>query len=277
MVQQSRFADEYEVDVMATAKANEKVPADLRQRKPQPNQVGSKKISTEVEVEDKSSSVISVLDILRVLATLVAISLATSYYVTSGESLIFGLPRPWFTKPAELKHFFNGPVHLTLAELAKYDGTDPTLPIYLAINGTIFDVSAGAHTYGPGGSYHAFAGHDASRAFVTGCFMEDRTSDLRGAEEVYLPVEDPEEEISSGERKTRAERERRVAKKKVFDEVDRWVKFYTNSKKYFEAGKVMGVDEYTGPAPTLCAAAQKGRPKRKNMNQKKEAPGKPVQ
>lgn len=276
MVQQSQFADEFEVDLMATAKANEKVPTNLRQRKTQPNNAGTK-VSTEVEIEDKSSSVISVLDILRVIATLLAISLAASYYVTSGESLIFGLPRPWFTKTAELKHFFKGPVYLTPAELVKYDGTDPTLPIYLAVNGTIFDVSAGAHTYGPGGSYHAFAGHDASRAFVTGCFMEDRTGDLRGAEEVYLPIDDPEEEISSGEKKTRAERERRMAKKKVFDEVDRWVKFYTNSKKYFEAGKVVGVEKHTGPAPTLCAAAQKGRPKRKNMNQKKEAPGKPVQ
>lgn len=280
MVRQSQFADEFEVDLMATARANEKVPdsiADVRQRKPQTNEAATRKVSTEVEVEDKSSSVISVLDVLRVIVTLLGISLAASYYVTSGESLIFGLPRPWFTKPAELKQYFNGPIHLTLDELAKYDGSDSTLPIYLAVNGTIFDVSAGAQTYGPGGSYHAFAGHDASRAFVTGCFMEDRTSDLRGAEEVYLPIEDPEEEITSGERKTRAERERRVAKKKVVDEVERWVKFYTNSKKYFEAGKVIGVEEHTGPAPTLCAAAQKGRPKRKNMNQKKEAPGKPVQ
>lgn len=228
-------------------------------------------------MEDKSSAVISPLDILRIIVTLLGICIAASYYVTSGESLIFGLPRPWFTKQAQLKQFWRGPVHLTLAELVKYDGSDPSLPIYLAINGTIFDVSAGAHTYGPGGSYHAFAGHDASRAFVTGCFMDDRTSDLRGAEEVYLPIEDSEEIISSGERKTRAERERRVAKKKVIDEVNRWHSFYSNSKKYFAAGQVVGVQEHTGPAPTLCDAAQKGRPKRKNMNQKKEAPGKPVQ
>lgn len=282
MVRQSQFADEYEIDVMATARANEKVPdnvanvSNVRQRR----QVDEppKKISTKVEVEENSSSVISLLDVVRVVFTLVGLAFAASYYVTSGESFLFGYPRPWFTKPAELSQYFRGPIYLTPVELAKYDGSDPSLPIYLAVNGTIFDVSAGAHTYGPGGSYHAFAGHDASRAFVTGCFMEDRTGDLRGAEEVYLPVDDPEEEITSGERKTRAERERRVAKKKVFDEVDRWVQFYTNSNKYFEAGKVTGVGEYTGPAPTLCAAAQKGRPKRKNMNQqKKDAPGKPVQ
>lgn len=280
MVRQSQFADEFEDDLMITARANEKLPsdnADLRQRHRPSNAAPSKKVSTEVEVEDESSAVISVIDILRVVSTLIGICLAASYYVTSGESLIFGLPRPWFTKPAEIRQYFRGPVYLTPAELARFDGTDTSLPIYLAVNGTIFDVSAGAHTYGPGGSYHAFAGHDASRAFVTGCFMEDRTSDLRGAEDVYIPIDDPDEEISSGERKTRAERERRVAKKKVFDEVDKWVKFYTNSKKYFEVGKVIGVEEPTGPAPTLCASAQKGRPKRKNMNKKTETPGKPVQ
>lgn len=247
----------------------------VRERKPQKS--SGQKVSTEVEIEDSSSAVISVIDVLRILVTLVGITLAASYYITSGESYIFGLPRPWFTKPAEVRQYFKGPVYLTTQELAKFDGSDPKLPIYLAVNGTIFDVSAGAHTYGPGGSYHAFAGHDASRGFVTGCFMEDRTSDLRGAEDVYLPIEDPDEVISSGERKTRAERERRVAKRKVQEEVDRWVKFYSNSKKYFEVGKVVGVDAPSGPAPTLCAQAQKGRPKRKNMNQKKEAPGKPVQ
>lgn len=247
----------------------------VRQRKPQASP--GQKVSTEVEIEDSSSSVISVVDILRIFVTLVGITIAASYYMTSGESFIFGLPRPWFTKPAEIKQYLRGPVYLTPQELAKFDGSDPKSPIYLAINGTIFDVSAGAHTYGPGGSYHAFAGHDASRAFVTGCFMEDRTSDLRGAEEVYLPIEDPDEVISSGERKTRAEREKRVAKKRVQDEVDRWVQFYSNSEKYFEVGKVIGVSDPTDPAPTLCAQAQKGRPKRKNMNKKKESPGKPVQ
>lgn len=242
---------------------------EVRQRKPQAPT--SQKVSTEVEIEDASASVVSLVDVLRILVTLVGLTIAASYYVTSGESYIFGLPRPWFTKPAQIKQYIQGGVYLTPQELAKYDGSNPKLPIYLAVNGTIFDVSAGAQTYGPGGSYHAFAGHDASRGFVTGCFMEDRTSDLRGAEEVYLPIDDPEEQILSTDRKLRAERERRVAKKRVRDEVDKWVKFYTNSRKYFEVGKVVGVPKPTGPAPTLCAAAQKGRPKRHN-GKEMEAP-----
>ena len=65
-----------------------------------------------------------------------------------------------------------------------------SLPIYLAINGTIYDVSASPSFYGPGGGYHFFAGNDGTRAFVTGCFSEDVTPDLRGVEDMFLPVDD---------------------------------------------------------------------------------------
>jgi predicted heme/steroid binding protein len=183
----------------------------------------------------------------------------------------------------------RGAIQLTPAELSLYNGTSPDLPIYLSINQTIFDVSASPQTYGPGGSYHVFAGRDATRAFVTGCFADDTTSDLRGAEEIYIPIEptpgddqavdEEERKLSSAEKKMRAERERREAKKRVRKEVEKWETFYRDSKKYFEVGKLVGVGEYTGPVPTLCASAQKGRPKRKKLNKKQskdEAPGKPV-
>lgn len=97
---------------------------------------------------------------------------------------------------------------MTADELALYNGTDPSLPIYLAINGTIFDVSASPAFYGPGGSYHFFAGKDGTRAFVTGCFREDLTPDMRGVEEMFMPVgedEESEQRESKGERKKRRE------------------------------------------------------------------------
>lgn len=229
------------------------------------------------ELEDQTSRIISPLDILRVIITLIGVSCAASYYLTSGASLYWNYD-PWFTQPAKLAHWWQGPLQLTPQQLSVFDGSDPTKPIYLAINGKIFDVSAGRHTYGPGGSYEVFAGRDATRAFVTGCFLEDRTGDMRGAEEIYVPIDDPDEEITSAERKIRAERDRRKARDKVQAEVQKWENFYASSKKYFLVGELVGVPEYTGPPPKLCEPAQKGRPKRKNMkqNEPSEAPGKPV-
>ncbi|KIY02114.1 uncharacterized protein Z520_02252 [Fonsecaea multimorphosa CBS 102226] len=257
-----------------------------RRRQPRSQPEASKSATTSPttspdEPEDTTSRVISPLDILRVILTLIFASCLLSYYLTSGTSLLFKY-EPWFLNPSKLAHWWIGPTFLTPEQLVLYDGSDPAKPIYLAINGTIFDVSAGKHTYGPGGSYEVFAGRDATRAFVTGCFLDDRTGDLRGAELIYIPIEDdPDEDISSGARKLRAEKERREAKKKVLDEVRRWEEFYKNHKKYFEVGKLVGVPEYTDDPPTLCEPAEKGRPKRKNMNAKKEkkkdAPGKPVQ
>jgi hypothetical protein len=34
--------------------------------------------------------------------------------------------------------------------------------------------------YSKGGSYHHFAGKDAARAYVTGCFEDHLTHDMRG-------------------------------------------------------------------------------------------------
>ncbi|KAG8756193.1 hypothetical protein FRC12_010640 [Ceratobasidium sp. 428] len=51
----------------------------------------------------------------------------------------------------------------TLAELATFDGQDSSRPVYVAIKGTIFDVTAKRDVYGPGGSYSVFAGKDGSK------------------------------------------------------------------------------------------------------------------
>lgn len=169
----------------------------------------------------------------------------------------------------------RGPVKLTDAGLFLYNGTDASLPIYLALNGSIYDVSASPHLYGPGGSYHFFAGRDATRAFVTGCFQEDLTGDLRGVEEMFIPVEDAEggtkkteskEEKREG--KLRREREVRVARKKVVETVEGWRKMFDGGKggKYFWVGRVeRGVGsgwEGWGKRRELCESARKGRPRR---------------
>ena len=55
----------------------------------------------------------------------------------------------------------------TKETLAQYDGTDPSLPIYLAFEGNVYDVSEGKKFYAPGGSYHFLAGTDGTRLLRT--------------------------------------------------------------------------------------------------------------
>jgi predicted heme/steroid binding protein len=162
----------------------------------------------------------------------------------------------------------SGPVHLTPAELSLYNGTDPSLPIYLAVNGSIFDVSANPMIYGPGGSYNFFAGRDASRAFVTGCFKEDLTTDMSGVEEMFLPIEDVEDEqITMAERTLRHERELIHAREVIEKTIVGWQKFFRNHKRYFQAGVVEddgALDPEKGKR-VLCEAAKSKRPKRSEM------------
>ncbi|EFO17290.2 hypothetical protein LOAG_11209 [Loa loa] len=61
---------------------------------------------------------------------------------------------------------------LTKEQLSFFDGTRPSKGTYLSILGRIYDVQKGVKHYGPGGSYHFFAGRDATRAFVSGDFTE---------------------------------------------------------------------------------------------------------
>lgn len=55
-------------------------------------------------------------------------------------------------------------MEMTAQQLSQYNGTDPSKPIYVAVKGRVFDVTAGKSFYGPGGPYAMFAGKDASRA-----------------------------------------------------------------------------------------------------------------
>lgn len=163
----------------------------------------------------------------------------------------------------------------------------------MAVNGTIYDVSASPQTYGPGGSYHFFAGRDATRAFVTGCFAEDLVADLRGVEEMFMFVDDDERGNDDeggdegdrgdgeegregkgvverkGERKVRRERELRVARGKVRESVGHWEGFFgRKGGKYFEVGRVAREEGWLERLPRreLCEGARRGRPRRVGGN-----------
>ncbi|MCJ1310337.1 hypothetical protein MMC25_004001 [Agyrium rufum] len=261
---------------------------------------------------DFVSKRIGVLDVLRIIGGLFLLSSALSYFVTN-DSILWGY-RPAFTVPAQITawmvsffpclqfaHFIRlfvspndyrllmlqafsqkGPVLLTDSELLLYNGTRPSLPIYLALNGTIYDVSTSPQTYGPGGSYHFFAGRDASRAFVTGCFQTDLTPDMRGVEEMYVPLDlDTEPSYIDGEghelgkeerRKMRAEWKSKKAqawkkgRERAMKTIAGWQsRFETgkNQKGYFEVGRVVREEGWLEKMEKreLCPKAKEARPK----------------
>ena len=80
------------------------------------------------------------------------------------------------TKENSKKH-----VLLTAEELAKHDGSDPNIPVYIAILGRIYDVEKGRRHYEVGSGYNVFAGRDSTPSFVTGKFVrEEATDDVNG-------------------------------------------------------------------------------------------------
>ena len=239
----------------------------------------SRKKRSRVEEEDDYSPY---LDIVRVLTFLLVASCGVSYLVSNGESYFWGMKnkpdylklswwklqyvRPCIAFGAFLEATLltggqSGPKYLTLDELAQYDGADPNAPVYLSINGSVYDVSAGRHIYGPGGSYHYFAGVDASRGFVTGCFAEDRTGDVRGVEEMFLPLDNPEIDSywTPEELAKKKEDELREARKRVQGAVNHWSEFFRKSSKYSYVGQLVREPGWEGELKPLCKVAQDGR------------------
>lgn len=171
--------------------------------------------------EDK----ITLFDIIRSLSFVVFLIVTLSYYITGTWSWGY---ETQLTNPAYLKYTFKHSIlgepflNLTDAQLELYDGSHPGEPIYVAVGGKVYDVSANPLTYGPGGPYHFFAGRDAARAFHTGCFQTDLTWDVRGL--------DPEA----------------VAK-----DIKGWQGFFEKNSKYFYVGEVTH-PEPTGEIPKFC-------------------------
>lgn len=80
-------------------------------------------------------------------------------FVLSVFGTIFGLrmttPAPAVTTSSILPQF-------TAEQLKEFDGSNPDKPIYLALDGFVYDVTEGKEFYQPGGAYHNLAGKDSS-------------------------------------------------------------------------------------------------------------------
>jgi len=99
--------------------------------------------------------IFGVVDFLRIVAGTILFSCMMSYFII-GDSLVWGQDKVFRKYYKGLKRNWTTPVYLNETTLSLYNGTDPELPIYLSINGTIYDVTEGRSKYGPGGSYSFF-------------------------------------------------------------------------------------------------------------------------
>ena len=120
--------------------------------------------------------------------------------------------------------------------------------------------------------YNIFAGRDAARGFVTGCFKDDANSDLRGVEWTFVPkdvehwTEKSDEDLSRQQRLYRYEMVGNGLKE-VDKAIGHWAKVFRGEtgKDYFEVGYVKTKEAVVDmmPIKPLCESAEKKRPKAK--------------
>lgn len=96
---------------------------------------------------------------------------------------------------------------------------------------------------------------------MTGCFADDRNGDMRGVEEMFLPLDDPAVDAhwSKYELRKMKERERAEALVKVEDALKHWVDFFRKSTKYTYVGKLVREEGWEGERKELCKIANDGR------------------
>lgn len=88
----------------------------------------------------------------------------------TGKIILFALGLMLCADWLILREMTRQPIHpgsnlptISASELAKYNGDNNNLPIYLALDGYVYDVSpGGADYYAPGQSYHDLVGKDSS-------------------------------------------------------------------------------------------------------------------
>lgn len=125
----------------------------------------------------------TLLDVIRIIGGLLLLNAFLSWWFTSTGT--WGYDGKWLDIRYLQFQLRRDYVNLTLDELKLYNGKNPKYPIYLAINGKVYDVTYGRDIYGPNGPYEFFSGRDSARAFVTGCFdkPDEFTHDLRGLDQ----------------------------------------------------------------------------------------------
>ena len=98
-------------------------------------------------------------------------------------------PKPDPSPPDEEEEEPDPPRNFTLEQLRHFDGTvcdkmRENKAVYLALEGTVFDVTAGKDFYGPGGPYAMFAGRECGVALAKMSFDEVHLDDVKGCKDL---------------------------------------------------------------------------------------------
>ncbi|KAK9721142.1 hypothetical protein K7432_003670 [Basidiobolus ranarum] len=204
--------------------------SELTQRKAAQSNEKTGGVSTGLNREPRAqaNSIIKLLkDIVYGILVVLTVFFVASYTIT--DTFTWGIQnkytnwRNWVPRKQLL---------LSEAELSRFNGEDPKLPVYIAIDGDVYDVTAGGSFYTKGGSYGFFSGRDAARAYVTGCFQEHLTHDLRGLTKSQL------------------------------EGLKGWKDFYKNHHSYYQIGQVVHPPiDPKSPIPADCNSGSSYKPR----------------
>lgn len=79
---------------------------------------------------------------------------APSQPSNSGFGLFRALLLVALLAAAAVAYLTSGERNFSMKALSAYDGSNESLPVYLSIDGVVYDVSANRRVYGKGGSYN---------------------------------------------------------------------------------------------------------------------------
>jgi membrane-associated progesterone receptor component len=121
------------------------------------------------------------------------------------------------------------PRNFTPKQLRYYDGTmddksSVAKPVYLSLNGTVFDVSTGRNFYGPDGPYAMFAGRECGVALAKMSFNTEHLDDLHACKT-----------LNHGERM----------------ELENWIDKFTHYKCYPIVGRLVPCEDLPEPSRLL--------------------------
>jgi membrane-associated progesterone receptor component len=117
------------------------------------------------------------------------------------------------------------PRNFTMKQLRHFDGKEDEKmkelkPVYVSLNGIVFDVSKGRDFYGEGGPYEQFAGHECGVALAKMSFETTHLDDIAGCQKLSY-----------------------VEK----DELEGWIQKFKYYRCYPEVGRLISDDDLPDP------------------------------